>query len=63
MIQDEWVKSSFSNGNGGNNCIEIMKDRDGDVWLRDSETPDTVIVFEQTDWAVFMQGVKAGEFD
>jgi hypothetical protein len=62
-----WVKSSFSNGNGGNNCVEVDRTPLGDlpwVCVRDSKDPGgPVLTFTQLEWAAFVKGVKAGEFD
>ena len=66
----EWVKSSFSNGNGGNNCVEVAEIVDpanplfGDLAVRDSKAPNgTILYFTKAEWDAFLAGVKAGEFD
>jgi hypothetical protein len=68
-VNSEWRKSSFSNGNGGNNCVEVRKVR-GDTWdligfeVRDSKDKDgPVLRFTQAEWDAFIAGVKAGEFE
>ncbi|MFF5966204.1 DUF397 domain-containing protein [Streptomyces collinus] len=39
----DWKRSSFCGG-GGNNCVEIaVTDEDGDVAIRNSARPQTVI--------------------
>lgn len=75
----QWIKSSFSGGNGGNcvevswrksaaslqgmACVEVGKTGDL-VLMRDSKDPDgPVLRFTPAEWAAFMDGMKAGEFD
>jgi hypothetical protein len=56
----EFFKSSFSGPNG---CVEVAIQDDG-VAVRDSRNRDgAVLTFSPSDWAVFLRGVKAGEFD
>jgi hypothetical protein len=58
-----WRKSSRSNGNGGNNCVEVATTPDT-VAVRDSKDPDGPrLSFTPSEWAAFLAGVKAGEFD
>lgn len=58
-----WKKSSRSNGNGGNNCVEVATLTYG-VAVRDSKHPDMPpLVFNPAAWAEFLAGVKGGEFD
>jgi uncharacterized protein DUF397 len=49
-----WRKSSRSNGNGGNNCVEVAF-LDTIVAVRDSKN--------QSGPALFFSSAKAGEFD
>lgn len=59
----EWRKSSFSNGSGGNNCVEVMPMTYG-IYVRHSAHPEgRPIDFTRGEWEAFVQGVKAGEFD
>lgn len=65
-----WRKSSFSNGNGGNNCVEVAPVFAGNtsevvaVALQDSKEPgSSILVFTPEEWGAFLSGVKAGEFD
>jgi hypothetical protein len=61
---DCWIKSSFSNGNGGNNCIEVRRSpMSTNVLVRDSRHPDTWMAFSREDFAAFLAGAKTGEFD
>jgi hypothetical protein len=56
----EFRKSRFSGPNG---CVEVAIQGDG-VAVRDSKNRDgAVLEFSPGDWAVFLRGVKAGEFD
>lgn len=58
-----WKKSSRSNGNGGNNCVEVAI-LDTEVAVRNSKTPDgPVVPFTLTEWRCFVAGAKDGEFD
>jgi hypothetical protein len=48
----------------GGHCVEVASLPDGQIALRDSKdltAPHQV--FTQTEWILFVQGVKAGEFD
>lgn len=60
------MKSSFSNGSGGNNCVDIDFTEDS-VQVRDTKEKDLstqqVLVFTREEWDAFLKGVKAGEFD
>lgn len=63
-MMPEYRKSSYSNGNGGNNCVEVRWDKDGWRAVRDSKDPDgPVLLFTPAEWEAFVAGVKAGEFD
>jgi hypothetical protein len=61
-----WKKSSRSNGTGGNNCVEVGTSRlSAEIRIRDSKQKDEgrELVFTQSEWQAFIEGVKAGEFD
>jgi hypothetical protein len=47
------------------NCVEVGTAPDGSVIVRDSKDDDrrTVLAFTREEWAAFVKGVKAGEFD
>lgn len=48
---------------GGGSCVEVSMLVDL-VIVRDSKDPDgPVLVFTQTEWSDFVQGVKTGMFD
>jgi hypothetical protein len=58
-----WRKSSRSNGNGGNNCVEVAF-LDKDVAVRDSKNPDgPAVFFAAAQWVAFVAGAKSGQFD
>jgi hypothetical protein len=58
-----WKKSTFSNGNGGNNCVQVAFLNDG-VAVRDSKNPPgPALIFSSAEWAAFLAGAKEGQFD
>lgn len=58
-----WQKSSFSASNGA--CVEAQGAQDGDVLVRDTKLGDAspVLRFTPGEWAAWLAGCKAGEFD
>lgn len=58
----KWIKSSFSGGNDGGDCVKVRMDLTEEVILVKDETDDTV-AYTQSEWDAFLKGVKAGEFD
>ena len=65
MQRDEWVTSSFSNGSGGNQCVEVRVCSNVDaVLVRNSKHRAAGWTkFTGAEWEAFLAGVKAGEFD
>ncbi|MEV4639804.1 DUF397 domain-containing protein [Actinoplanes sp. NPDC049548] len=58
-----WKKSSRSNGNGGNNCVEVAV-LDTAVAVRDSKNPSgPALFFDPAHWTEFVNSVQDGEFD
>jgi hypothetical protein len=58
-----WKKSSRSNGNGGNNCVEVAF-LDTGVAVRDSKNRSgPALTFTQAEWTAFVDSAKDGEFD
>ena len=58
-----WKKSSYSNGSGGNNCVEVAF-LDTAVAVRDSKDPSgPALLFSSATWTEFVNSAKAGEFD
>lgn len=60
-----WRKSSFSGENGDSGgCVEVAFLPRGDVAVRD--TKDRTLAphrYTAAEWAAFVAGVRAGEFD
>lgn len=57
-----WRKSSYSNNQGGE-CVEVAI-TGGRILVRDSKDPDGAkLAFTTSEWAAFLAGVHAGEFD
>lgn len=54
-----WKRSSFCESGA---CIEVRYDG-GIILARDSTRPNLMIVAGEQNWADFIAGVKAGEFD
>jgi hypothetical protein len=63
LVQAEWRKSSYSNGNGGA-CVEVARNLPRAVAVRDSKDPEgPELAFAPPQWRVFTAHVKAGHFD
>jgi Domain of unknown function (DUF397) len=46
------------------NCVEIGRSPDGTVLVRDTKnSAQQPLAFTDDEWAAFVAGVKAGEFD
>ena len=49
---------------GGGACVEVAALVDGKVAVRDAKAPNLdARIFDRDEWAAFIEGVKAGEFD
>ncbi|MFB7778139.1 DUF397 domain-containing protein [Streptomyces bauhiniae] len=58
-----WVKSSLSDGIGGN-CVEIARLDESHVALRNSrDISGPALVYTPGEWNAFLQAAKNGEFD
>ncbi|MFC5662986.1 DUF397 domain-containing protein [Kitasatospora misakiensis] len=55
-----WQKSSMS-GNS-NQCVEI-RTTEGLIQIRESDDPDSIVTTTPTKFALWIEGVKRGEFD
>jgi hypothetical protein len=55
----DFRKSSFC---GSSACVEVAQ-ADGEVLVRDSKDPAAALRFTADEWAAFVAGVRAGEFD
>ncbi|MHA4817039.1 DUF397 domain-containing protein [Streptomyces aculeolatus] len=64
IITHPWVKSTYSNGEGGG-CVEWAPAvaASGVVPVRDSKDPaGPALAFSAAGWRAFIAGVRAGEF-
>jgi hypothetical protein len=60
LFAAEWHKSTLSEANG---CVEVAIQADG-VAIRDTKDRNgPVLVFSRAEWAAFIGGVRAGQFD
>jgi hypothetical protein len=58
-----WRKSSRSNGNGGNNCVQVAF-LDTGVAVRDSkDEAGPALLFTPAEWRAFVAGAADGEFN
>jgi len=58
-----WKKASRSNGNGGNNCVEVAF-LDAGVAVRDSKNRSgPALMLTSAEWIAFVDSAKDGEFD
>ncbi|NUP44500.1 MAG: DUF397 domain-containing protein [Streptomyces sp.] len=60
----EWVKSSYSGGDGGQ-CVEFSSTfaTSGVIPVRDSKVPNgPALVFPADDWSAFVTAIRRGEF-
>jgi hypothetical protein len=63
LAEATWRKASRSNGNGGNNCVEVAF-LDTGVAVRDSkDRSGPALLFTQAEWTAFVDSAKEGEFD
>ena len=65
LSRARWRTSSYTNGGGA--CVEVADNlaaEHGVVLVRDSKNPTgPALRFTATEWAAFLAGAKAGEFD
>lgn len=52
-----WRKSSYSNPDGGQ-CVEVCKDFEGILAVRDSKSPSATLVFPAERWVAFVSALK-----
>ncbi|MFJ4871289.1 DUF397 domain-containing protein [Streptomyces sp. NPDC088757] len=58
-----WQKSSFSGADQNQSCVHVRRTGSGAIELVESESPEAIIATSRANFAAFVQGVKAGEFD
>lgn len=58
----DWIKSTSCEASG---CVEVapVGTINPTVGVRNSHVPGEVVWFTIPEWAAFLEGVKAGEFD
>ena len=57
-----WARASLCSNSCA--CVEVTRLRRGDIGVRNSRFPNVPVVwFTRDEWAAFLDGVKAGEFD
>jgi hypothetical protein len=60
LSRARWVKSSLSNGQGGN-CVEVATNLPGIVAVRDSKDPDgSKLVVTRGEWRTFIASIVTG---
>ncbi|MFD9601604.1 DUF397 domain-containing protein [Streptomyces sp. NPDC059970] len=58
-----FIKSSYSTGGQGGECVEVAHTADGGRAVRDSKNRDGGLQFYAPEgWAAFVDGVKGGAF-
>jgi hypothetical protein len=58
-----WRKSSFSQSNGEDDCVEVALLPDGEVAVRDTKARGRAPhVHTAAAWTAFLAGLRAGEF-
>jgi hypothetical protein len=61
MDQARFRRSSFCSLSG---CVEVGRLSDGRVAVRDSKNRELpALIFSRGEWAEFLAGARAGEFD
>ncbi|HJD81829.1 DUF397 domain-containing protein [Kitasatospora aureofaciens] len=58
----QWQKSTSSTQDGGNS-VEVSTNSKGLIEIRESAAPDSTIVTTPVKFALWIEGVKRGEFD
>lgn len=61
-IVTAFKKATASQG-ANQDCVEVARTADGGRAIRDSKNPEAVQFYTPTEWAAFLDGVRAGEFD
>ncbi|MFD7507578.1 DUF397 domain-containing protein [Streptomyces sp. NPDC059850] len=63
MTQLDWQRASIDEDEEAGAYLEVAAGPDGQIYMRESNDPETVVVTSQAKWEAFLKGVKAGEFD
>ncbi|HXV94437.1 MAG TPA: DUF397 domain-containing protein [Pseudonocardia sp.] len=64
MAEARWRKSSFSQGNQGNGCVEVAFLPGSRVAVRDTKDRSLAPqVHSASAWETFLAAVRTGEFD
>ncbi|MFJ8882337.1 DUF397 domain-containing protein [Streptomyces sp. NPDC102402] len=59
MLAYKFVKSSYSGGNAGQECVEVARNVPFTVAVRDSKRPDgPVIAVAPAAWSAFQAGIR-----
>ncbi|MFH9068296.1 DUF397 domain-containing protein [Streptomyces alboflavus] len=64
LTNAQWRKSSYSSGDGGENCVEVASGLPGLVPVRDSKTsPDgsPVVLIGAPAWTTFLTALRGGD--
>jgi hypothetical protein len=61
-MEIQWRKSSKSSNAEGSDCLELAA-YNGEILLRESDSPDVVVRTTPAKLRAFLGGAKEGEFD
>ncbi|MEV8328741.1 DUF397 domain-containing protein [Kitasatospora sp. NPDC059811] len=61
-MTQQWQKSTSSTRDGSDS-VEVSVNERGLIEVRESESPDAIIVTTPQKFALWIEGVKRGEFD
>ncbi|MDK1476236.1 DUF397 domain-containing protein [Streptomyces sp. 549] len=59
----DWQKSSFSSADGNTSCVELARDSDGELHMRESEHPTQTLHPSQPAVTTLLTSIKAGALD
>ncbi|MFF2748753.1 DUF397 domain-containing protein [Kitasatospora sp. NPDC058048] len=58
-----WQKSSYSDAEGADNCLELAQGNGDHRHVRESDNPSVVLTTTAAKLRTFILGARAGEFD
>ncbi|WBP87367.1 DUF397 domain-containing protein [Kitasatospora cathayae] len=58
-----WQKSSYSDAEGADNCLELAQGERDLRYVRESDDPSVIVTTSPPTLRAFLLGAKAGEFD